>query len=139
VPVLGKAGAIDADLPGHTHEGAESSAKKWWFKMAAEYAAARMRAGIFISFSIELLQTTQTNPPVCVWTLDHARIPLDFPICFPRKRVDYLKEQPDGSLRKGGAPPHASAIVCVSDDPIVRARFRESFSALGRCTGRVPT
>jgi hypothetical protein len=59
-------------------------------------------------------------------------IPLDHAICIPSKRIDYLKEQEDGSLLKGGAPPHASAIILLARDTKTLLRFRETFSQIGR-------
>jgi hypothetical protein len=115
--------------PGHTHEDVEASAKRWWFKLAEEHRAGRVEAAIFVAFSVELLQVTQVNTP------PGASIPLDFPICFPSRRVPYDREV-NGARVKGGSPPHASAIVCVSHDFEVWRRFREAFSPLGRVTGR---
>jgi hypothetical protein len=111
-------GACGLPVP-HTHDGVESSQKKWWFKLARELAAGRVRAAIFVCFSIELLQNTQCETPAGL------RIPLDFPICFPARRVSYVK--PGGAI--GTAPPHASAIVGLGLDP--RA-FASAFAAIGR-------
>lgn len=78
-----------------------SNQKRAWFKLAAEYQAGRATAAVFVCFSVELLQTTQSKTPAGL------QIPLDFPICFPAKRVAYVRE--DGSV--GGSPPHSSCVI----------------------------
>lgn len=122
-PVLAKcrdSGACGLPI-GHIHDGVESNQKKWWFKLAREFAEGRVEAAVFVCFSVELLQTTQVETP-----RGHP-IPLDFPICFPAKRVAYVK--PGGEV--GASPPHASAIVLLGRPPNVE-RFVETFSDLGR-------
>jgi hypothetical protein len=111
---------------GHVHSGVEANQKKWWFKLADEYRVGRVQAAVFVCFSVELLQNTQCGTP------DGLAIPLDFPICFPSRRVAYVK--PGGLV--GASPPHASAIVLVAPtlSPSV-ARFVEAFSPIGRVVG----
>ena len=50
-----------------------------------------------------------------------------FPMCFPSRRLQFS--------RPGGADvtsaPHASVIVCLTDDPLTAARFAREFSAVG--------
>jgi len=120
---------------GHTHEGVEASQKKWWFKLVQEYREGRVPSAVFVCFSVELLQNTQLKTP------SGLRIPLDFPICYPSKRVAYLRS--DGTV--GAQPPHASCIVFLPDRSIETvatqqcgylnrsiAKFVRNFSALGR-------
>jgi len=107
---------------GHTHEGVKASQKKWWFKLATEYESRRVRSAVFVCFSVELLQNTQTNAPA------DLPIPLDFPICYPSKRVAYLRS--DGTA--GAQPPHASCIVFLPDRAVGNVRFVRKFSELGR-------
>jgi hypothetical protein len=108
---------------GHTHEGVEASQKKWWFKLAREYRAGNVEAAIFVCFSVELLQNTQVDTPVGL------PIPLDFPICYPSRRVPYVK--PGGAV--GSQPPHASCIVLVAGRETEYAeRFASSFAPIGR-------
>ena len=109
---------------GHTHEGVEASQKKWWFKLAIEYSAGRIESAVFVCFSVELLQNTQVNRP------DGLPIPLDFPICFPSRRVAYLRS--DGTV--GVQPPHASCIVFLPSAKLNFLAFHAAFSKLGRCT-----
>lgn len=106
--------------PGHTHEGVEASQKKWWFKLAREYALGSVTSAIFVCFSVELLQNTQVDTP------DGLSLPLDHSLCFPTRRVAYVK--PGGAV--GAQPPHASCIVYLGDQT---AKFARAFASLGRC------
>jgi hypothetical protein len=110
---------------GHTHEGIQANQKKWWFKLIREYVLGDVRAAIFVCFSVELLQNTQCGTPTHEGK--PLPIPLDFPICYPARRVPYVK--PGGGV--GKSPPHASAIVYVCA-PGAAVRFVKTFSALGR-------
>lgn len=56
--------------------------KLFWDKLMSEYAAGRVTSAIFIGFSIDQLQTLQN----CGWDG-----PLQFPICIPRKRMQFVK------------------------------------------------
>jgi hypothetical protein len=118
---------------GHTHTGIEASQKKWWFKLAHEYVLGRVTAGIFVCFSVELLQNTQVDTPRV--GDDPLPIPLDFSICFPSRRVAYLK--PGGAV--GAQPPHASCIVMLPGYPreeTYEERFAEAFATVGRVVRR---
>lgn len=97
----------------------QSSVKAWWFKLAREYVSRRVSEAIFVGFSIEILQQTQVNTPAGLPT------PLDFYLCFPSRRVAYVK--PDGEV--GESPPHASVLVYLGPNA---DRFRVAFSPLGR-------
>ena len=107
----------------HTHEGVESSQKKWWFKLAREYVSGNVKAAIFVCFSVELLQSTQIDTPAGL------PLPLDFLICYPSRRVPYVK--PGGKV--GTQPPHASCIVLLPGLGTDHAeRFLSNFSPVGR-------
>ena len=112
-------GACGLPVP-HSHEGVESSQKKWWFKLAREWQEDRVKAAIFVCFSVELLQTTQSDTPAGL------TIPLDHAICFPSRRISYVK--PGGKV--GTAPPHASCIICLGGE--CHERFVKEFSPIGR-------
>ncbi len=120
--------------PGHKHEGLDSSAKKWWFKLVKEWRELRVSQAIFVGFSLEMLQTMQVDTPEGLPT------PLDVPLCFPRTRVAYDRLGPEGSLVKGASPPHASFIAYLpilylpgsSDAREDCRRFIKTFSPLGR-------
>lgn len=119
------------DGVGHTHEGSESNQRKWWFKFACEFTSGRVPSGIFIMFSVELLQMCQTPGRAGLLSGDevkHLPIPLDGAICFPRQRLKF--KRPDGTV--GSQPPHSSGIVLLSRQKIVIERFVEEYSTLGR-------
>lgn len=124
--------------PGHVHKNVGSSSGAWWKKLAREYSEMRIRAGIFIGFSLEILQTTQADP-------QGLPLPLDFPICYPRKRLDYIALEREGIVA-GGAPTHASFIALLppygakhAPDAKIRhaavVRFRDAFSEFGKVVG----
>lgn len=111
--------------PGHVHEGVESNQKKWWFKLAKEFKSGRVKEAVFVCFSIELLQTTQVGnlyPNV-------LPIPLDFPICFPSRRIAYDHLDDKGKRVTGKSPPHASCIVYLGPH---QAQFLTAFASFGR-------
>jgi hypothetical protein len=108
-------------LPGHTHEGVESSSKKWWFRLMDQCANGGVTSAIFVAFSLEILQTTQVAGP------RGMSVPLEFPICYPTRRVSYVK--PGGAV--GSQPPHASAIVLVTFNLDTIWRFKDAFSGIG--------
>lgn len=121
--------------PGHKHENVGSSAGAWWRKLAQEYVAWHVEQAIFIGFSLEILQTTQVDP-------SGLPIPLDFPICYPARRLDYIALEKAG-ITPGGAPTHASFIahlpprgVASQPDPKLihagKVRFREHFAPFGK-------
>ncbi|MDB4998269.1 MAG: Modification methylase Bsp6I [Myxococcaceae bacterium] len=116
---------------GHTHEGVESSSKKWGFKLAREFQADRVTAAIFIGFSIEILQTTQVDVPIVAAPIGGVPLPtpLDFAICVPSRRIQWRTPTKE---KGNGNSPHASALVCVSHDEETIARFVREFSGFGR-------
>lgn len=118
----------------HAHDGRRSSQKAWWFKLAREYITGRVEAAVFVCFSVELLQTTQVGTPKVIGgPLDGHDLPtpLDFPICFPSRRVSYLHEQ-GGQLTVGASPPHASCIVHLPSDEASVVKFEKEFNTFGR-------
>jgi len=125
-------GACGLPAP-HVHYGVEASQKKWWFKLAEEYQAGRTQAAIFIGFSIEILQVTQSleRDPRRDQRCNLA-IPLDFPMCFPRARIDYDRDR-GGVRTPGGSPPHASVIVLLPSSTWQIEVFRREFKDIGKC------
>lgn len=105
--------------PGHRHSGIDSSQKMWWQKLARCWENGEVSAAVFVCFSIELLQSTQVDAK--------GPLPLEFPICYPSRRVAYIGE--DGKV--GASPPHASCIVCVSNTEETIRRFVQAFFRLG--------
>jgi hypothetical protein len=118
-------GRVFCNPPGGRGPKNASNQKRAWFKLAEDYMDCGVTSALFVCFSVELLQTTQVKTP------DGLLIPLDFPICFPRRRVAYLT--PDG--RRSKSPPHASCFVLLPDRErrveVVSAFIRE-FSPVGR-------
>lgn len=109
-----------------------SSQKAWWFKLANEFVMGNVPAAIFLGFSIEILQTTQVDPELGA-NGHELPIPLDFPLCFPSRRVPFVDET--GEPVKGNT--HASVVVLLCDpDPrkgnLIRKRFKEAFGRIGR-------
>lgn len=96
--------------------GNESNQKRAWFKLMREPAIAR---AIFVCFDLSLLQTSQVNTPSGLVT------PLEFSICYPKRRIAYLRE--DGT--PGKSPPHPSCIVGVGTWP---KHFKRCFEAIGK-------
>jgi hypothetical protein len=115
----GETGACGLPL-GHKHEGIESSQKRAWQKLMSEHEAARVPSAIFVCFSVELLQTTQVNPT--------GRIPLEFPICYPSRRLPYTDE----TGKPGKSPTHASCIIFVPEGHRGDVeRFEQAFKDIG--------
>jgi ParB family chromosome partitioning protein len=108
--------------PGHTHVGVTSSQKRWWEELARRFDRGDVAAAVFLSFSVELLQTSQVDAT--------SRTPHSFTICFPSRRIAYTRE--DGT--KGASPPHSSMLVYLGPDV---ARFVSLTSELGRSMGPV--
>lgn len=111
--------------PGHKHRGRQSSAVKWFYKLAEEYVSRRVHSAIFIGFSVELLQTAQGEVP-------GLPDPVDFPICIPKKRLDFIS---GATMQPGGSPAHANAIVYMPPLDSIRAgtaNFTREFASLGR-------
>lgn len=109
--------------PGHKHEGVTSSAKFWWFKLAREWASGRLKSAVFLGFSVEQLCNTQTEAP------EGLLLPLDAPLCFPDRRLRYLRETDDGDLVPGDNPPHASFLAYLGEDLDL---FERAFKRHGR-------
>jgi len=136
--------------PGHKHTGVDSSQKLWWFNFANQWKAGTTH-GIFLCFSVELLQSTQVDTPLGL------KIPLDFPICYPRNRLAYRTNRlpgptpsnPDRKPTKkqladfaatgtcvGDSPPHSSCIIylpSLSEGPDLGI-FKERFQKIGKVT-----
>lgn len=113
--------------PGHKHEDVGSSAGRWWKKLALEYMNKHVEQAIFIGFSLEILQTSQVED-------DGLPLPLDFPICYPKRRLQFIALDKAGIV-PGDAPTHASFIAYLLPRVLpfdARERFVKSFSKFGR-------
>ncbi len=109
--------------PGHTHSTSRRSAKRWWEKLCAEYAAGRVEQAVFVGFNAEVLRSTQYSPLSCV----------SFPFCVPRRRLHFLTS----ALEPARAPTHMNAVVWLPPRGMDRAdafpRMRKIFGKLGAC------
>lgn len=120
---------------GDVGRGAASAQKAWWFKLAREWVGGRVHQAVFVGFSIEILQTTQVEVPDQRGI--RLPIPLDFPLCFPSRRLAYWVEKND-ELVEGKSPPHASVLIYLPPRApaaaygIGVAKFVHEFSSLGR-------
>lgn len=102
-----------------------AAAKAWWFKLAQEYKDGRVTAAIFVGFSIEILQTTQTD------TTSGLLSAVDFPLCIPSKRLSFISEDEHGNLKPKSGNTHASVIVLVAGEEKY-AGFKHWFSPIGK-------
>jgi hypothetical protein len=107
---------------------------QWWNKAAEEFVLSRVRAVIFVVFNPSTIQVAQYHAkqaglPPPQWG---SR-------CEPMQRIDYLKPNTSQtmiagtgpSIIRGGAPPHPSSIILLSDSPEMHARFNAAYSHLG--------
>lgn len=136
--------------PGHAHTGVTSAQKRWWFKLADEYAIGNVDAAVWLGFSVESLQTTQSGARPRGPDGQPLPVPLDFPLCIPRERIAYVRSGStlarvpqvdlfgvEDLLGEGGdSPPHSSYLVFlpprVGTDAAI-ARFKVVFEvALGK-------
>ena len=120
--------------PGHAHKGRQSSAKAWWRKAVEAVVSRRAEAVFFVGFTLEILQTTQTEPHFDAFG-DPMPVPLDFPCCIPTKRVSYFVEDEHGAIRPGTQPTHASFLTIATEDAPMKAKFAERFRGMGRIVG----
>ena len=121
---------LDEHTPcGHGHANVQSSAKAWWFRLVQEYFEDHVQQAIFVMFSIELMQTSQVEPP-----LDLPSV-LEFPVCVPNRRIAYDHLNDQGARVPSNAPPHASGLVYLaprgSEVAQAKERFRKRFSMFG--------
>jgi len=103
---------------GRKCEKAVSSTKLWWGKLADRWRLGEIDQAIFIGFSLEVLQSTQSLPVPCT----------RFPICIPKSRIAFWQEQPDGTIGPAKSPTHANAIVYLGSK---LNAFAREFSRFG--------
>lgn len=105
------AGKVFLNPPGGKR-GKESLTKLFWDKLSRSFVDGKVEEAIFMCFSIEALQSTQS----CKYPI------MDYPFCVPAKRISFVnslgEEQRD--------PSHSNAIVYLGKCPsMFRAVFRE--------------
>lgn len=97
--------------------GNKSITKLFWEKLADYYSNDLIDEAIFMCFSVESLQNTQSSP-----------IPMtQFPICIPSKRIKFI----DGSGLGRVQPSHSNAIIYLgSNDSNFYSVFRQLGSVM---------
>lgn len=110
--------------------GSISGQKKWWRKLADEYAAGQVSAAIYLGFNMQILQTSQVGS-----TSDTA-LPTQFPMCIPSRRLKFLHEE-GARLVESKRPAHASVIVYLPPKGAANtpALFAEVFRPIGAIVG----
>ncbi len=94
-----------------------SNTALFWDKLIKYKRDGSLRQAIFLAFSLESLQVTQSS------ILPMAM----FPICIPKKRIAF--ETPEGV--PGTAPSHSNAIVYVPGTENKTVEFLEQFRDIG--------
>lgn len=102
----------------------------WWRRLTAEMAAGRVARAVYVAYSIEQLQQTQS------WTPGASLLDVGV-VCVPRRRIRFWRIGPNGPER-GEQPTHASAIALLGPGVTARdvAIFRATFAVVGAITGR---
>lgn len=96
--------------------------RPFWEKLVAHWRAGDVTEAIWIGYSLEQLQTLQRFKDT----------PLDFPLCFPRKRIAF--ESPHDGKKK--SPTHANYIAYLNrsrDAGEATGDFVTIFSQFGAC------
>lgn len=114
---------------------AQSSGRMWWHKLVREWQAGAVSEAVFVAFSLELLQVTQSLPA--------GESAAAFPLCIPWTRLKYWKPDGKGGIVESTSPPHASALIYLpllekrggsrglyNDERL--SRFEEIFSEFGQ-------
>jgi hypothetical protein len=94
-----------------------SAATVWWGKLLEEYRIGNVREAIFVCFSLNIVQNSQS---------EGLPTPLRFPFCLPKERLEFW-----GPGKRSG-PSHPNAIVYLPPrDFDNRKRFENAFSTIG--------
>ena len=94
--------------------GSRSSSVAWWTKLVKQFTKGNVEEAIFIAFSIEILQSSQSvNCGLARYTY-----------CVPANRVPFL--YPNGE--PGEQPTHSNAIIYLGNNV---SGFRRIFTPLG--------
>lgn len=109
-------------------EGGKSLVWDFWERIMVEREHGRLRAAIWIAFSLEQLQQSQNLRDRRAKKGHFAPQPMtDFPIAIPTKRIAY--DAPEGGKKR--SPTHASAIIYVPGTECDVARFADAFRDVG--------
>ena len=96
-----------------------NSAALWWYHLMVRYELGWVEEAIVIVFNLELFRYALGFP---------VAHPLDFAICFPEDRIDFMAPGPDGVPVEQGSPGHPNAIVYVGREDCALGLFREVFT-----------
>ncbi len=91
---------------------------QFWNKLIAEFHCGNVKQAIWVGYSLQQLQTLQNVNEVT---------PLDFELCFPKKRIQFIKL---GVLKS--SPTHANYICYLRNKVRSVSTFRKYFSQFGR-------
>lgn len=93
----------------------------FWAKLMDHFEAGLIKHAIYMAFSVEQLNKSETY---------HKYSMLDFLVCFPRKRIQFL----DSERKPGAAPSHHNAIIYIPGTEDRKRDFIDEFSGDGRIT-----
>lgn len=99
----------------------EESVGDWWVHLGREFLAGRVRAAACVFFNISSVQ-------VCLRASRLASTPAP-QWCTRLEPATRIRYHSPGS--KGGQPPHASAILLLSDEPELHAAWTKAYAHLG--------
>lgn len=122
-------GRVFLNPPGG-RRGSISGQKKWWRRLADEYAAGRVTAAIYLGFNIQILQTSQVRGTAGML------LPMHFPMCIPSRRLRFFHAK-DDQLVESKRPAHASVIVFLPprSEPGAVVEFTKIFAPIGAVCG----
>jgi hypothetical protein len=63
------------------------ASREWWRKLQAEWLAGRVTEGIFLAFTMQILQNAQIEQPA------GSLLPTDLPFCIPSKRISFYTQE----------------------------------------------
>lgn len=105
--------------------GTSSCAVAFWRKALKEFYAGNAGQIVFLAFSIELMQSAQSNG--YLGPLEHR-----FSLCVPRKRIAFDNVKLDGTRTPGPSPTHGNLLVGIGVDP---RRWESSMVRVGQVLG----
>ncbi len=114
-------GRVYLNPPGGSliHQGVKLNSAAFWFAtLALRYRLGWVDEAIFMIFNLETLRYAQ---------LYTEKQPLDFTVCIPLDRIDFLKPgETPGTVEEQGSPGHPNMIVYMGPNA---DRFQKVFSA----------
>lgn len=94
-------GRVFLNPPGGKRNG-DSLADLFWRKLVTEYNEGRVSSAFFVGFNSNIMFMSQGS-----------RCVLDFPVCLPRKRLQFLAPDKFGALHSQESPTHHNALVLL--------------------------